>query len=63
MKKIYLDYVSSRPIDPRVLEFTKRFLEGDYGNPSSLHSVGLEAKHVLEDAREKVKRQLTLGGE
>ncbi len=54
MKKIYLDYVSSRPIDPRVLEFAKRFLEHDYGNPSSLHSVGLDAKHVLEDAREKV---------
>ena len=54
MKKIYLDYVSSKPIDPRVLEFAKRFLEHDYGNPSSLHSVGLGAKHVLEDAREKV---------
>ncbi len=54
MKKIYLDYVSSRPIDPRVLGFAKRYLEHDYGNPSSLHSVGLDAKHVLEDAREKV---------
>ena len=54
MKKIYLDYVSFKPIDPRVLEFAKRFLEHDYGNPSSLHSVGLGAKHVLEDAREKV---------
>ena len=54
MKKIYLDYVSSKPIDPRVLEFAKGFLEDDYGNPSSLHSVGLDAKHVLEDAREKV---------
>ena len=54
MKKIYLDYVSSRPIDPRVLEFAKRFLEHDCGNPSSLHSGGLDAKHALEDAREKV---------
>jgi cysteine desulfurase len=54
MESIYLDHVSSKPIDPRVLEFAKGFLEGDYGNPSSLHSVGLGAKHVLEDAREKV---------
>lgn len=54
MERIYLDYVSSKPIDPRVLEFAKRYLEDDYGNPSSPHSVGLGAKQVLEDARKKV---------
>lgn len=54
MERMYLDHVSWKPIDPRVLEFTKRFLGGGYGNPSSLHSVGLEAKHILEDARTKV---------
>lgn len=54
MERIYLDSVSSKPVDPRVLEFAKRYLEHNYGNPSSLHSVGLEAKHVLEDARTKV---------
>jgi cysteine desulfurase len=54
MERIYLDYVSSKPIDPRVLEFAKQYLEHNYGNPSSLHSVGLEAKRVLEDARAKV---------
>lgn len=54
MEGIYLDYVSSKPIDPRVLGFAKRYLEHDYGNPSSLHSVGLGARQVLEDARTKV---------
>jgi cysteine desulfurase len=54
MKRIYLDHISSKPIDARVLEFAERFLTGDYGNPSSLHSLGLEAKQVLEDARGKV---------
>ena len=54
MERIYLDYVSSRPIDPRVLEFAKSYLQDGYGNPSSLHSVGLEARRVLEDARTKV---------
>jgi cysteine desulfurase len=54
MENIYLDHISSRPIDPGVLEFAKRFLEHDYGNPSSLHSLGLEAKRVLEDARMEV---------
>jgi cysteine desulfurase len=54
MGRIYLDHISAKPIDPRVLEFAERFLTGDYGNPSSLHSLGLEAKRVLEDARVKV---------
>jgi cysteine desulfurase len=54
MEWINLDYVSSKPIDPRVLEFAKQYLEHHHGNPSSLHSVGLGAKHVLEDARAKV---------
>ena len=56
MERIYLDGVSSKPIDPRVLAFAKQFLEQGYGNPSSLHSVGLEAKRVLEDARTKVTK-------
>jgi cysteine desulfurase len=54
MERIYLDHISSKPIDSRVLEFAERFLTADYGNPSSLHSLGLEAKRVLEDARGKV---------
>ncbi|MBW2339423.1 MAG: cysteine desulfurase [Deltaproteobacteria bacterium] len=56
MERIYLDGVSSKPIDPRVLAFAKQFLEQGYGNPSSLHSVGLEAKRVLENARTKVTK-------
>lgn len=54
MERIYLDHISSKPIDPRVLEFAESFLAADYGNPSSLHSLGLEAKRVLEDARGNV---------
>lgn len=42
------------PIDARVLKFAEQFLKESYGNPSSLHSVGLEARGVLEDARKKV---------
>ena len=54
MENIYLDNISSRPIDPGVLGFAKRFLEHGYGNPSSLHSLGLEAKRALGEARAKV---------
>ena len=54
MEKIYLDHASAMPVDPRVLEFAKQYLGDGFGNPSSLHSVGLAAKRALEDARVKI---------
>jgi len=54
MERIYLDHASSMPVEPRVLRFAEKYLLGDYGNPSSLHSPGLEAKRAIEDARKKV---------
>ena len=58
MERIYLDHASSMPIEPRVLEFAKKYLEGTtaLGNPSSLHSAGLEAKTAIEEARAKVAK-------
>lgn len=54
MERIYLDHASSMPVDPRVFEYAKRFLMVDFGNPSSLHSSGLEARRALEGARESL---------
>ena len=54
MERIYLDYASSMPIDPRVLEFAKPYLTKKVGNPSSFHSIGLGAKEAIEDARKKI---------
>ncbi len=42
------------PVDPRVIEFATPYLSTMQGNPSSFHSVGLEAKQAVEDARGKV---------
>ena len=39
---------------PEVLEAMRPYFEEIYGNPSSFHSIGLEAKNALEDARESV---------
>ena len=54
MERIYLDHASSMPVDARVLKFAERYLQNEFGNPSSLHSVGLGAKRVIEDARKKI---------
>jgi cysteine desulfurase len=54
MSRIYLDHASSMPIDNRVFEFAKPFLGSSHGNPSSLHSVGLEARRAVEESRKKI---------
>jgi cysteine desulfurase len=54
MERVYLDHVSAMPVDPRVLVFAEKYLKDEYGNPSSLHSVGLTGKRAVEEARKKV---------
>jgi cysteine desulfurase len=54
MERIYLDHASSMPVDPRVIEFAKSYLIEGFGNPSSLYSIGLEAKSAIEDSRKKI---------
>jgi cysteine desulfurase len=54
MKRIYLDYNASTPIDPAVATAMRPFLEDHYGNPSSGHWASIEAKTALETARGQV---------
>jgi len=56
MRKVYLDHTASRPIDPRVFEAMTPYFKAIYGNPSSLHSFGLDAKKALEESRAKIAR-------
>jgi cysteine desulfurase len=54
LKQIYLDYNSTTPLDERVLEAMLPYLKSKFGNASSLHNFGREAKAGLEESREKV---------
>lgn len=53
MKKqiIYLDNMSTTPVDPRVVDTIKKSLEHDFGNPASQHSFGFAAREQIEIAR------------
>lgn len=54
MKQIYLDNNSTTPLDERVLEAMLPYLKDKYGNASSVHNFGREAKTAIEEAREKI---------
>lgn len=51
---IYLDYNATTPTDPRVAEAMTPYLTGFYGNPSSGHRAGREARAAVERARTQV---------
>ncbi|MBN8246146.1 MAG: cysteine desulfurase [Verrucomicrobia bacterium] len=48
---IYCDYNATTPLDPAVREAMAPFLEGVWGNPSSVHQIGRAARAALDDAR------------
>ncbi len=51
---IYLDYNATTPTDPRVAEAMRPFLTGYFGNPSSDHRAGREARRAVDQARVRV---------
>lgn len=54
MRPIYLDYNATTPVDPRVVEAMRPYLREHFGNPSSDHVVGQQAKTAVENARAEV---------
>ena len=51
---IYLDHAATTPVHPRVAEAMHPYLTNVYGNPSSLHGFGREARMGLERARDRI---------
>lgn len=51
---IYLDNAATTPLDPAVVEAMLPILNQTFGNPSSIHSFGREAKAAVEKSRKKV---------
>lgn len=53
-RHVYLDHTATTPVHPDVVTSMHRVLDSVFGNPSSLHAFGREAKEYLEDSRMKV---------
>ncbi len=58
MKPVYLDHTATTPLDPRVFEAMQNVFLSVYGNASSIHSFGREARKLLEESRESVAQFL-----
>jgi cysteine desulfurase len=58
VKAIYLDYSATTPIRPEVLEVMHPYFMDIFGNASSIHTFGQEARRALEESREKVAKIL-----
>ena len=54
MRRIYLDHSATTPLDGRVLDAILPFLTEKFGNPSSVHSFGQEARAAVDKARRQV---------
>src|SRR5438105_8545742 len=51
---IYLDHAATTPVRPEVLEAMAPFYGPRFGNPSSLHKWGRDARAALDEARERL---------
>lgn len=54
MKRIYMDHAATTPVDPEVVAAMLPFFTENYGNASSMHAFGQEARQAIEQARESI---------
>jgi len=54
MEQIYLDHNATTPVDPEVADIMSRYFVKEFGNASSVHNFGRNAKVALENAREQI---------
>ncbi len=58
MRRVYLDYNATTPLAPEVFQAMEPYLNGEFGNASSIHAWGQLAKAAVEEARDSVARLL-----
>lgn len=51
MERIYLDHAATSPVHPKVIDSIVSVLNESFGNPSSIHSYGRDARRLLDESR------------
>lgn len=60
MNSIYFDNAATTPILPEVVDRMQKVLSAQFGNPSSVHGTGREAKAIVETARKTIAKELNV---
>lgn len=63
MKQIYMDHGATTPMDQAVADAMLPFFSETFGNPSSLHAFGQEAKYAIEAARQTIAASIGANSE
>ena len=58
MKRIYLDYAATTPVDLLVKKVMEPYFSLKFGNPSSLHFFGQETMAAIDESREKIAKNI-----
>lgn len=58
MKRVYLDNAATTPLAPEVAETMIPYIQNEFGNPSSTHFYGRQAKAVIETSRRSIAKHL-----
>jgi cysteine desulfurase len=58
MGKVYMDHAATSPMNTEVIEEMSSVMKETYGNPSSIHSFGRSARHLVDQARTKIAHSL-----
>jgi cysteine desulfurase len=56
--RVYLDNAATTPLDPEVMKEMCKVMESNFGNPSSIHAHGREARSLIEKARKTIANLL-----
>lgn len=59
MRTVYLDHAATTPVHPQVLEAMRPYFTEDYGNASSIHRFGRNARMAVDQARETIAKLLS----
>lgn len=54
MRRVYMDHSATTPMDPEIAHAMLKYMVEDFGNPSSIHAFGREARKAVEEARERI---------
>jgi cysteine desulfurase len=62
LERIYLDHAATTPMHPDVLAEMVKVMEAEFGNPSSIHHFGREARKILDDTRDELAKSIGTKG-